>query len=607
MKASLSGHTLASRARAFGRGAASLVLLSLLCSAPPAEAAPFRWNISPSPETVTVVSTDPPTVLKPASGDVQGVYELDVRDTDTPIIKATRNGYDDMYLRFSLKQEADGPRWEWTSTNASGEYVRTNPNVPDLNKWRRVAVTTDRPDDGPQFWKTLAIEGLTADLGVWQKVDPALNSSPDAQIEYGAETFSAVRAQSFRPGTVVIPNASAPEPIFVTRPWFHTIQIKLGGGIADKTSVALPAFSPRYGPFSYVAFDVAIGLAGLALLGWWFGVKMPARRRLRLEENAQRGLVSRIIEQTSEMKDPADLPPLLGQTLTCNSGASFVVLSLLGRGGMGAVFDAISDSPDRRPDEHWAIKVVFSDVLEDADSRERFRREVAVTSRLSDPNIVKVLDSGLYQSGSKAWPFMVMEKVDGRDLRAYLEDGSIQSVPLVTVLDWILETLHALKTAHAVGVIHRDLKPDNIMITRSGHAKVMDFGIARQVDAKTLTKTGTAMGTPAYMSPEHLNAKDISPAADIYSMGVIMYELLTGQWPYDTGEDGATDGWQLLSKMMTDDPVPIETLRTDLPDGLAEVVMRMLSPSLSTRYASAEAVLDAIYPIYDRLSPNERK
>jgi serine/threonine-protein kinase len=153
------------------------------------------------------------------------------------------------------------------------------------------------------------------------------------------------------------------------------------------------------------------------------------------------------------------------------------------------------------------------------------------------------------------------------------------------------EVLQGLRVAHQAGIVHRDIKPENLMLTESKHIKVMDFGVAHQID-QSLTKSNTAMGTPLYMSPEHVNARVVGPESDIYSVGMMCYEFLCGRLPYE--EDKSQWAWVILARILTE-PVPhVHTFNPQIPDALAEVVMKMLARERTERYQTATEALEAL-------------
>jgi len=195
------------------------------------------------------------------------------------------------------------------------------------------------------------------------------------------------------------------------------------------------------------------------------------------------------------------------------------------------------------------------------------------------------------QVNDRAVPFMVMELMAGQDLRSRIASGETLRLPTTVIVGWTIEILQALEVAHVNSVVHRDLKPENIGFTPLGQIKILDFGVARAPDTKTITQTDTAVGTPAYMSPEHLNARYIGPAADIYSLGVILYEMLSGHVPFE-----ADDALKALMRMMTEDPVPLSTWCPQVESGLCVVVMRMIERDANVRYCSATSVIEVLRP-----------
>ena len=225
------------------------------------------------------------------------------------------------------------------------------------------------------------------------------------------------------------------------------------------------------------------------------------------------------------------------------------ILSPLGAGGVGAVYRA--EQPGGGPTV--ALKMLHDEYGTDPESRERFQREARALNGLQHPNIVGVVDFGLTDTG----PYLVMELLEGMPLDAFLEKE--QPAPEVA-LDLVRQTLTGLAFAHAQGVIHRDMKPENVFVARLPggrlQAKILDFGLAKFVDdarwgpAQKLTVMGAVMGTPAYMSPEQGTGQRLDARSDVYSTGVVLFEALTGTWPF-LGEE-RTD----MLRMHLMDPVP---------------------------------------------------
>ena len=267
--------------------------------------------------------------------------------------------------------------------------------------------------------------------------------------------------------------------------------------------------------------------------------------------------------------------------------AKYRVDRLLGAGGMGAVYQA----HDMRLDRDVAIKVVRGDLLASADARARFRREAQLVARLQHPGIVSVFDYGTLPAGGA---FLVMEFVRGRDLRSLVKEGA-QSAEVVTpLLAGIAEPVEA---AHRMGVLHRDLKPENILLPEQATvvAKVLDFGIAKAIVDSTgrteggavtnFTTAGQPIGTPAYMAPEQLAGGATSARTDVYALGVIGYELLTGELPFGRGS---------FVDIAMRQQQKVEWTQPDVPEPLRQAVLAALSASPEARPATARAFADAL-------------
>ncbi|MHB2017023.1 MAG: serine/threonine-protein kinase, partial [Candidatus Xenobia bacterium] len=195
------------------------------------------------------------------------------------------------------------------------------------------------------------------------------------------------------------------------------------------------------------------------------------------------------------------------------------VLDLLGEGGMGQVFLV------ERGDARYALKMLY-----DADSEdlERFKREIMIGMKLRHPNVCRMVDWGLADSGTL---YLVMELLEGEDLENLLVREHTLSLPRVR--HFMLEILAGLQAIHAAGVVHRDLKPANVFVTRSGEVKIMDFGIARHEGAANLTATGASLGTPEYISPEQINdTKRVDARSDLFNAGIICYRMVSGCLPF---------------------------------------------------------------------------
>ena len=290
---------------------------------------------------------------------------------------------------------------------------------------------------------------------------------------------------------------------------------------------------------------------------------------------------------------PADGTPLrVGPTPRVIDN-KYRVDQLLGRGGMGAVYR----SRDVRLDRQVAVKVVRPELLDDNDARRRFRREAQLVARLQHPGIVSIFDFGTLESGGA---YLVMELVRGEDLRRVLHrEGRLEPVRAVRILTAVCG---AIEAAHQEGVLHRDLKPENILLPGGDvEAKVLDFGVAKLLEKRgrvadeepaevhaTLTMAGTIVGTPAYMAPEQLRARPAGPRTDVFALGVIAYEMLTGDLPFSRG--ALTD----VVLAQAGGARGLRELNATIAPPLDRAVMRALSMDPEDRPASAHAFATAM-------------
>ena len=248
----------------------------------------------------------------------------------------------------------------------------------------------------------------------------------------------------------------------------------------------------------------------------------------------------------------------------------------VGRGGMADVFLA----RDQLLDRPVALKVLFPEFAQDPAFVERFRREAQAAANLNHPNIV-----GVYDWGEAAGTYyIVMEYIDGRSLADVLRsEGRVRPDRCA---DAAIAVALALASAHASGVIHRDIKPANILITREGQVKVADFGIARALNSaheQDLTQTGSVMGTASYFSPEQAQGLQLDARSDLYSLGVVMYEMLAGKPPF-TGENPVA----IAYKQVHEAPVPPSQTVTGVPAGLEGITLQLLAKNPADRYANLQ-------------------
>jgi serine/threonine protein kinase/beta-lactam-binding protein with PASTA domain len=284
--------------------------------------------------------------------------------------------------------------------------------------------------------------------------------------------------------------------------------------------------------------------------------------------------------------------PLLGRLLD----GRYEIRRRIATGGMAGVYAAI----DTRLDRPVAVKVMHPALAADEEFVARFRREAKAAARLSSPTVVSVTDQG--QEGGTV--FLVMELIDGRTLRDVLRtEGSLPPSAALTVLVPVLE---ALATAHAAGYIHRDVKPENVLIADDGRIKVGDFGLARAVDASPLTATtGLLLGTVAYLAPEQVRRGVADARTDVYACGVLLFEILTGRPPYE-GDTALSVAYQHLHDRV---PAP-SSINPDVPADLDELVLAATEPDPDDRPADAGALLEDVrhvaaqFPSAARLVPH---
>ncbi len=251
----------------------------------------------------------------------------------------------------------------------------------------------------------------------------------------------------------------------------------------------------------------------------------------------------------------------------------------LGHGGMAIVYLA-RDAELERP---VALKLLAANLAGDADFRERFVREARLAARLSHPNVVQVYDAG--EEGGV--PFIVMEYVPGETLAALRgRRGKISPAESAALAR---QAALGLEHAHGAGLVHRDVKPQNLLLRDGGLLKITDFGIARAAESTRLTQLGTVLGTAAYLAPEQALGEEVGPAADVYSLGAVLYELLTGRPPY-----AFTSLTELAEKQRTGAIVPVRDIEPEVPDELEAIVMRCLAREPAFRPASAGEVAGAL-------------
>ena len=249
---------------------------------------------------------------------------------------------------------------------------------------------------------------------------------------------------------------------------------------------------------------------------------------------------------------------------------------LVGSGGMSNVFRA----HDRLLERTVALKILHEQYTRDEDYVERFRREARAVAQLSHPNIVTVIDRG-EQEGRQ---FIVFEYIDGENLKELSNRGPLE---VRDAIGFALQIARALSFAHERGLVHRDVKPQNVLLNDEGQAKVTDFGIARSLDVHGVTQTGTVLGTSDYIAPEQARGQKVDPKTDIYSLGVVLYELLTGEVPF------SGDNFVAVAMRHVNEPVPsVLDRRPDCPVRLDLAIQRAMSKDPEDRLSMVDFVLE---------------
>jgi len=268
-------------------------------------------------------------------------------------------------------------------------------------------------------------------------------------------------------------------------------------------------------------------------------------------------------------------------------GATFAgryeVKEILGAGGMGVVYRAF----DRELQEPVAIKTLRPEAMAGGSiALDRFKQEIRLARRIAHRNVVRTYDLG----EEKGMYYLTMEYVEGTSLKQLITSRG--KLPATVALTVGKQLCRALEVAHAEGVIHRDIKPQNIVVEPSGFLKVMDFGIARLANppqGKGLTEAGMSIGTPDYMSPEQLSGAELDPRSDLYAAGVVLFECLTGRVPFE-----AETTWALVAKHLEEEPPDPRTLSPDVPGELATVILKAMAKNPADRYATASEMHDAL-------------
>lgn len=268
-----------------------------------------------------------------------------------------------------------------------------------------------------------------------------------------------------------------------------------------------------------------------------------------------------------------DGPELVGEIV----GERYRIEEVVGAGGMATVYKAFDQTLERPV----AVKVMRREVVKEADQLERFRREARAAAKLSHAHIVTVIDAG--EENSR--PYIVFEYVPGETLKQRIKSEG--PLPITEAVAYAIEIGSALVAAHAAGLVHRDVKPQNVLLDSQGHAKVADFGIARELEASDgLTKTGRVLGTTDYVSPEQAMGEDVTGQSDVYSLGIVLFEMLTGDVPFK-GENHVAVAMKHVKDQLPD----IQARRPEVSNALAAVVEKMTAKEPVDRYLTAASAV----------------
>ena len=270
---------------------------------------------------------------------------------------------------------------------------------------------------------------------------------------------------------------------------------------------------------------------------------------------------------------------MIGETIL-----HYKIMKKLGEGGMGVVYLA----EDTKLKRQVAIKFLPRHISVNEEERKRFEIEAQASASLNHPNIATIYSIEEYDNQM----FIVMEYIEGRSLEDIVKLHHNASLPLDDIVNYAIQIAEGLKTAHNKGVIHRDIKSSNILVTNDGNVKIMDFGLAKLTGQEKITKANTAVGTVAYMSPEQAQGKEVTYKTDIWSLGVVLYEMLTGQLPFKGDYEQA-----ILYLILNENPESISTLRARVPGELEKIINKTLVKDPEKRFDSMTALLDELYAL----------
>jgi len=274
-------------------------------------------------------------------------------------------------------------------------------------------------------------------------------------------------------------------------------------------------------------------------------------------------------------------------------GERYQIQKLIGRGGMGSVYEV----QDLKENRVLALKILTQVAMED-DSEQRFMREFEMLSKMNHPAVLKVYGWGRYEDQL----YFVSEFVSGRDLKSEIKTRGPWPADDAAKLAAVVAD--ALAVAHSMGIVHRDIKPHNIMIANDGSVRLLDFGVARKTGGgmETLTKTGMIVGTPEYMSPEQFGTHRVDERSDLYSLGVVLFELLTGQIPF-----GGETPVVIAMKVIQQPPVAPQSVRKDIPEWVDRIVVKCMEKDPQNRYLTAAQLAEDLRKPHAKARPTMRR
>jgi len=269
----------------------------------------------------------------------------------------------------------------------------------------------------------------------------------------------------------------------------------------------------------------------------------------------------------------------------------YQIIEELGKGGMGRVYKAV----DTKIKEKVALKLIKPEIASDKKTLERFGNELRIARKIVHKNVGRMYDINEHQGTH----YISMEYVSGQDLKDFIRQSGRMGVGTAILI--IKQVCEGLSEAHKLGVVHRDLKPGNIMIDREGKVRIMDFGIARSLKEKGLTDAGVMIGTPEYMSPEQVEGKEVDPRSDIYSLGIILYEMITGRVPFE----GDTP-FSIGIKHKSETPKDPRELNSQIPEDLSHIILKCLEKDKEKRYQSAQELHSELEKIEKGIPTSEK-